>query len=163
VSGFCTFNGLMVTAAVLHAEGAKRIGILDCDHHYGDGTHDIIEKLGARGWVNHYTAGRHYGSPSDAREFFARLPEVLRSFSGCDVVLYQAGADPHLDDPLGGWLSTEQLLERDRLVFQTLAAQRTPVAWNLAGGYQVEPDGSIPRVLEIHDNTLRACAEVYLD
>jgi hypothetical protein len=28
-----------------------------------------------------------------------------------------------------------------------------PVVWNLAGGYQVEADGSIPKVLEIHENT----------
>jgi hypothetical protein len=38
-----------------------------------------------------------------------------------------------------------------------------PVAWNLAGGYQKAEDGSIPKVLGIHDNTLRACAGVYLD
>ena len=163
VSGFCTFNGLMVTAAVLHAEGARRIGILDCDHHEGDGTEDIISTLRAGSWVRHFTAGRHSNAPSDAQPFFAKLPELLRSFSDCDVVLYQAGADPHVDDPLGGWLTTAQLFERDRLVFESFAAQRLPVAWNLAGGYQREPDGSIPKVLEIHDNTLRACADAYLE
>jgi acetoin utilization deacetylase AcuC-like enzyme len=31
--GFCTFNGLMVTACVLHAQGCRRVGILDCDEH----------------------------------------------------------------------------------------------------------------------------------
>jgi hypothetical protein len=36
-----------------------------------------------------------------------------------------------------------------------------PVVWNLAGGYQVEKDGSIPKVLEIHDNTMRECVRVY--
>jgi len=36
-----------------------------------------------------------------------------------------------------------------------------PVVWNLAGGYQREPDGSIPAVLEIHDNTMRECARVF--
>lgn len=162
VAGFCTFNGLMVTAAALHAEGAQRVGILDCDHHEGDGTQNIIGELKAQKWVTHFTAGRHYDSPSDAGAFFKRLPGVLASFADCEVVLYQAGADPHVDDPLGGWLTTAQLLERDRVVFQTLAAMKVPVAWNLAGGYQREPDGSIPKVLEIHDNTMRACAEVYL-
>lgn len=162
VAGFCTFNGLMVTAAALHAEGARRIGILDCDMHYGDGTDDIIAKLGAAKWVRHFTAGRQYHSPADARRFFAKLPEVLEAFSDCEVVLYQAGADPHVDDPLGGWLTTAQLRERDEVVFRTLKAQQVPVAWNLAGGYQKEQDGSIPRVLEIHDHTLRACAATYL-
>jgi acetoin utilization deacetylase AcuC-like enzyme len=111
--------------------------------------------------VSHFTAGRHYDSPSDVRQFFKRLPGVLEQFADCDVVLYQAGADPHLNDPLGGWLTTAELLARDRLVFHALHELEVPVAWNLAGGYQREADGSIPKVLEIHDNTLRACAEVY--
>jgi acetoin utilization deacetylase AcuC-like enzyme len=161
-AGFCTFNGLMVTATALHAEGARRVGVLDCDMHYGDGTDDVIEVLGASDWVHHFTAGAKYARPSQARAFFRELPEVLRGFGDCDVVLYQAGADPHVDDPLGGWLTTAQLRERDAVVFSTLKALGVPVAWNLAGGYQREPDGSIPKVLEVHDNTLRACAEVFL-
>jgi hypothetical protein len=36
-----------------------------------------------------------------------------------------------------------------------------PVAWNLAGGYQVEPDGGIEPVLAIHRRTLQACADVF--
>jgi acetoin utilization deacetylase AcuC-like enzyme len=162
VSGFCTFNGLMVTAAALHAAGAKRIGILDCDHHEGDGTDDIIRRLRAQGWVDHFTAGARYSRPRDVPAFFDALPGVLASMEGCDVVLYQAGADPHVDDPLGGWLTTAELRERDELVFSTLRAQGTPVAWNLAGGYQKEADGSIPKVLEIHDHTLLACAAAYV-
>ena len=75
---------------------------------------------------------------------------------GCDVVLYQAGADPHVNDPLGGMMTTDELRRRDELVFETCDALGLPVAWNLAGGYQVEADGSIPAVLEIHENTLRA-------
>jgi hypothetical protein len=35
-----------------------------------------------------------------------------------------------------------------------------PCAWNLAGGYQVEPDGSIAKVLEIHDNTITVCCAI---
>ena len=112
--------------------------------------------------MSHFTAGREYTRPEQARAFFEKLPSVLARFSGCDVVLYQAGADPHVDDPLGGWLTTEQLAQRDRMVFETLDKMRVPVAWNLAGGYQVEEDGSIPKVLEIHDNTMRACAGVFL-
>jgi acetoin utilization deacetylase AcuC-like enzyme len=73
------------------------------------------------------------------------------------VILYQAGADPHVDDPLGGWLTTEQLAQRDRIVFETARAMQVPIAWNLAGGYQ----RPLRNVLDIHDNTLRACWQVY--
>ena len=161
-TGFCTFNGLMVTAAVLHAEGrARRIGILDCDMHYGDGTDDIIEKLRARDWVRHFTAGRDYTRARQADEFLVRLPRIVAEMGDCDVVLYQAGADPHVRDPLGGWLTTEQLRQRDACVFTGLRDLGVPVVWNLAGGYQIEPDGSIPRVLEIHDNTALECIRAF--
>lgn len=161
VAGFCTFNGLMVTACALRRQGlAARVGILDCDTHYGDGTDAILAHLGAgRGspWVRHFTTGAEYHAPTQAEAFLARLPELCESMRDCDVVLYQAGADPHVDDPLGGWLTTEQLRRRDARVFQTFARLGVPVAWNLAGGYQREPDGSIPKVLEIHDNTAIEC------
>jgi acetoin utilization deacetylase AcuC-like enzyme len=159
-AGFCTFNGLMVAAMALHAEGARRVGIVDCDMHFGDGTEELLDTLGARGQVRHFTAGARYSRPSHARAFFAALPEILAGFADCEVVLYQAGADPHVDDPLGGWLTTAQLRARDELVFSTLAGLGVPVAWNLAGGYQRDADGGISKVLEVHDNTLLACARV---
>ncbi len=44
--GFCTFNGLMVTAIkLLQANRVRRVGVLDCDWHYGNGTDDIIQQL----------------------------------------------------------------------------------------------------------------------
>lgn len=159
-AGFCTFNGLVVAAFALYAQGrVSRVGILDCDMHYGDGTDELLERH-RPSWIEHYTAGRDYHDPHQAIHFLKRLPELVERMRECDVVLYQAGADPHINDPLGGWLTTEQLMRRDEIVFDTLAECGIPVAWNLAGGYQVEPDGSIPKVLEIHTNTARAALGV---
>lgn len=155
--GYCTFNGLMVTAFALKKSGVGRVGILDLDMHYGNGTAHIMWMRNVD-WIQHFTGGAEYREAYQAEEFFStRLPEVLESMSDCDIVLYQAGADPHINDPHGGWLTTEQLKMRDTVVFTTLAKKKIPVAWNLAGGYQVEPDGSIPKVLEIHDNTMSEC------
>ena len=150
--GFCTFNGLMVTAMALHASGeATRVGILDFDQHYGDGTDNIIDRLRID-WINHYSAGEHYGFPTEARRFLSSIPALVAAMNDCDVILYQAGADPHIDDPLGGWLTTKQLYERDLLVFEAAAALGIPVTWNLAGGYQTP----LRKVLRIHDGTMRA-------
>jgi acetoin utilization deacetylase AcuC-like enzyme len=157
--GFCTFNGLMVTAAVLLHEGrVARVGILDCDAHYGDGTEAIRSKLYLEDHVPHYTTGATWTRPDQAQAFLRTLPSIVESFTGCDVLLYQAGADPHVDDPLGGWLTTAQLAERDRIVFETARRIGLPVAWNLAGGYQTP----LRRVLDIHDNSLRICAHVFV-
>lgn len=154
---FCTFNGLMITARVLLEGGsATRVGILDADMHYGNGTDEIIAVLGeAR--VQHYSVGEHFHHRADAVRFLAELPDLVDSFVGCDVLLYQAGADPHIDDPLGGWLSTEDLFRRDYAVFQRCRRHGIPVAWNLAGGYQTP----LRKILDIHDNTLRAAKIVW--
>jgi acetoin utilization deacetylase AcuC-like enzyme len=158
--GYCTFNGLMVTAKVLLAEGAvRRVGILDCDEHWGNGTQDIIDRLALARQVEHYSPSFEYGRPASAEAFLAALPKILARFADCDLVLYQAGADPHIDDPLGGWLTTDQLYRRDRAVFAGLKELGVPVAWNLAGGYQRDENGGIRPVLDIHDNTMVAFAE----
>jgi acetoin utilization deacetylase AcuC-like enzyme len=156
-SGYCTFNGLIVTARALQAEGlARRVGILDFDMHYGNGTDSLILQLHLDN-VTHYTAGAHYRHAHQASAFLLAIPELMQCFKHCDVLLYQAGADPHIDDPLGGWLTDAQLAQRDLLVFEHCRALRLPVAWNLAGGYQTP----LRKVLDIHDATLRACAQVY--
>ncbi len=151
--GFCTFNGLMVTALALHAEGlASRVMILDCDYHYGDGTDHIIRNLGGCEWIRHETLGHQFHRGADAERY---LDYLRRLTFDADVLLYQAGADLHIDDPLGGVLNTEQMRVRDEIVFSKAVAAGIPVAWNLAGGYQRDPDGGISVVLGLHHNTYR--------
>jgi acetoin utilization deacetylase AcuC-like enzyme len=159
--GFCTFNGLMVTALTLLALGeAKRIGILDLDQHYGDGTDDILAAVGPVAVV-HTTAGARKRTAKDAESFLSRLPDTVEAFTDCDVLLYQAGADPHVKDPLGGWMTTEQMMRRDKIVFEGAQRIGVPIAWNLAGGYQRDDQGGIGPVLEIHRNTMIECARVF--
>ena len=153
----------MVTALALQAEGlVNRVGILDLDMHYGNGTDDIIKRTKSSDLIRHATAGKHFTTPDQRTRFFDHwLPTVLDDMADCAIVLYQAGADPHVDDPHGGWLTTEQLRVRDAMVFDYFHTHKVPIVWNLAGGYQVEADGSIPKVLEIHDNTMRECVRVF--
>lgn len=154
--GYCTFNGLMVTALTLHAEGkVRRVGILDCDQHFGDGTAEIIAAKHLD-WIRHVSKERF--NPDEAGPFLAQLPEVVKGFVDCDLLMYQAGADPHVDDPLGGFLTTDQLTRRDEIVFSVARTLGIPVVWNLAGGYQ-EP---VYEVLKIHNNTMRASIAAYL-
>jgi acetoin utilization deacetylase AcuC-like enzyme len=104
--GYCTFNGLAVTALALRQAGlARKVGILDCDMHEGDGT-DAILRRSACEEIEHWTAGKCFDDPSEVPLFFRWLEDALDAMAGCSVVLYQAGADPHVNDPLGGWLTT---------------------------------------------------------
>lgn len=159
--GFCTFNGLMVTAIKLKQQGlVHRVGILDCDAHYGNGTADIIERLGIR-WVVHRTIGERFRDRDDvgrdARTFRTWLLQSIEAMSRCDLVLYQAGADPHIRDPLGGILTDEEMAWRDETVFAHFADRA--LAWNLAGGYQRDEQGGIEPVLRLHRITMRAALQ----
>ncbi len=161
--GFCTLNGLLIAAQKLLLEDAVgKVGILDFDQHQGDGSEDILMKLGLQERIVHLTGRTNY--PREAEPFFSMMPSLLSNLRGCDIVLYQAGADQHIDDPLGGFLDNAQLRMRDRHVFEFMHAQSIPVAWNLAGGYQeTKVDGvrSIQKVLDIHNATLEECLRVY--
>lgn len=157
--GFCTFNGLMVTALALKDAGlVNRVAILDCDAHYGDGTDSIIEALGIN-WIEHHTQGTKFSMAWNTadRAYERWLDAAIDKCIGCSVVLYQAGADPHINDPLGGILTTQQMSERDKRVFERLG--HLPMVWNLAGGYQ-EVAGEteaeqIEPVLALHRETAR--------
>jgi acetoin utilization deacetylase AcuC-like enzyme len=154
---FCTFNGLLIAALALRLRRRVRgVAILDLDAHFGDGTRDIIRRLGLE-WVSHYTFGASPPTADAAVGWLAELPALVeRTAAGADVVFFQAGVDPHIDDPLGGILTTAQLMERDRIVYETCRAIGVPVVTNLAGGYQ----RPVEKVIELHVNTMRAFAEV---
>jgi len=162
--GFCTFNGLMISAVQLLATGrVAKVAIIDCDYHYGDGTQAIIDSQGLSNQVLHVSFGATFKKPDQAKAYLSqvyRLAAVLDEFRP-DIILYQAGADTHIDDPLGGLLTSEQMRERDRAMFAIALELSIPLTWNLAGGYQVEFDGSIPRVVELHLNTFEEALRVW--
>ncbi len=165
---FCTFNGLMMTAIKLLNTKYQKVAIIDADWHYGDGTDDIINRLPKllMHKIMHYTFGRYFNNSSDPEVYLSILEDMgpiqtdLSIFKP-DVILYQAGADPHINDPQGGILSTEQLYIRDKSMFTIAKKLNIPIAWNLAGGYQIDSDGSINKVLDIHINTFLAAKNVY--
>lgn len=200
--GFCTFNGLVFTALKLKEENkVNKIGILDFDMHYGNGTDEIIKKLNLD-FITHYSAGKNYdlyypslnflkpiiktfynkmfmkkSSKSNkikkpilrqkllkgkGKQFINQIPDILNSFKNCDLIIYQAGADQHIDDPYGGLLTYEQMLKRDELVFSFANENNIPLAWNLAGGYQKDNNDTIEPVLKCHRNTLTQCLKIYL-
>ena len=155
--GFCTFNGLMAAAVRVHALGlAKRVLILDMDQHYGNGTDHIIKKLGID-YVDHITASRSYRTAAQALACADLSANEDVRAGRYDLVVFQAGADIHIDDPLGGLLTTEQMIERDELVFEGCAAHGIPLIWCLAGGYQRDQSGGISPVLSLHRNTMIEC------
>lgn len=151
-AGYCVFNDLAVASNRLIAEGdAGRILIVDCDVHQGDGTASLtagradIFTLSLHAEKNFPVrkahSSRDVGLPDGIdddgylAELGRHLPEVLDTFAP-DLVLYQAGVDPHENDKLGRLALTDEGLEaRDRLVLSEARRRGLPIASALGGGY----------------------------
>jgi acetoin utilization deacetylase AcuC-like enzyme len=148
----------MVTALkLLREKKVSRVLILDLDQHYGNGSDEIKRALGVGQQVINCTFGRWYDRPEHATQYLDRLHRVVMQLSKFDLILFQAGADVHVDDPLGGVLDSDQIRERDLIVFEAARSAGVPLAWDLAGGYQ-DPISSVVR---IHRATMEECVRSY--
>jgi acetoin utilization deacetylase AcuC-like enzyme len=151
-AGYCIFNDLAIAAHRLLAEGdAARILILDLDVHQGDGT-ALLTAGEPRVFTLSLHAEKNFPARKQAssldvalpdglgdRDYLAALdgalPPVLASFAP-DLILYQAGVDPHALDKLGRLsLSDAGLAARDRHVMRLARAAGVPLASTLGGGY----------------------------
>lgn len=151
-TGFCVFNDLAVCANRLIAErDAQRVLIVDCDVHQGDGTaaltagRDDIFTLSIHAEKNFPVRKARSnldialpdgtGDEAYLAALSAHLPPVLEEFAP-DIVLYQAGVDPHESDKLGRLAVTSEGLERrDRYLVGEVRKRGLPVASALGGGY----------------------------
>lgn len=172
-SGFCIFNDLATAAQVLLAEGlVQRVLIVDLDVHQGDGTAAIFQNE-----PRVFTFSMHCGinfpgtkQHSDldvalaeglADEDYLRtldryLPDLLSQFRP-DLVLYDAGVDPHIADRLGKLALTDRgLFCRDMQVLSACMRGGYPVAYVIGGGYAEDLGALVDR----HTLVFRAAAEV---
>lgn len=155
-AGYCVFNDLAIAANRLIAEGeAQRILIVDVDVHQGDGTAAL---LGGRDEIATYSihAARNFpvrkarstldvelpdGTGDDAylEQLESSLVPLVRRFAP-DLILYQAGVDPHEADRLGRLaLSDAGLAARDDFVGRLARRYGIPLASVAGGGYGADP------------------------
>ncbi|NET03723.1 MAG: histone deacetylase [Symploca sp. SIO2B6] len=173
-SGFCIFNDLAIASRVLQKLGlAQKILILDLDVHQGDGTALIFQ-----GDESVFTFSMHCQEnfPSTKQKsdldvslsagmddysylqtLAKYLPDLLWSLKP-DLVLYDAGVDPHVGDRLGKLALTDTgIYRREMQVLSTCLAAGYPVASVIGGGYTDDLEGLVYRHSLLH----RAASEVY--
>jgi len=147
-AGYCTFNGLVIAAKEVLHRGAQRVLILDLDAHCGGGTASLID--GVEGIeqvdvsVNSYDS---YVGISNASLTISRGSSYLTDISNAlaeidtstpiDLIIYNAGMDPHEDCGIGGesGITTEVIQLREAMVYEWARVNNTPVSFVLAGGY----------------------------
>jgi acetoin utilization deacetylase AcuC-like enzyme len=147
-AGFCTFNGLALATRAAKDAGAQGILIVDLDAHCGGGTASLVGGLeGVRCLDVAVSAFDLYAPPPGwTLDLVARseeyLPTIERRLGDLgpgpmDLVLYNAGMDPHGDCAVGGLpgIDAATIECREEMVFAWAAARGVPVAFVLAGGY----------------------------
>jgi acetoin utilization deacetylase AcuC-like enzyme len=173
-SGFCIFNDLAISARVLQHLGlAQKILILDLDVHQGDGTalifqddpsvftfsmHCEVNFPGTK-QKSDFDVPLPVGMDDDAylQTLAKYLPDLLSEVQP-DLVLYDAGVDPHAGDRLGKLALTDTgIYRREMQVLTTCIAAGYPVASVIGGGYADDLEALTYRHSLLH----RAADEVY--
>lgn len=171
-SGYCLFNDAAAAVRAAQAEGlARRMVIVDCDVHQGDGTaaifrqDDTVFTFSIHGAKNFpfFKEQSDLDVPLEDGCADARYLEALEQGlqlalprAAADLAIYLAGADPYCDDRLGRLaLSKAGLAARDRLVFEYCSHYGLPVAITMAGGYA----RCVEDTVDIHLETVRLAAE----
>ncbi|HEV8645193.1 MAG TPA: histone deacetylase [Burkholderiales bacterium] len=172
--GYCVFNDSAIAALAMQAEGrARRVAILDCDVHQGNGTASILAD-DATVFTFSIHAAKNFPFRKEASDIDIQLPDgtadadyldaleqgICRTLSAAqpDLAIYLAGADPYVGDRLGRLsLTKEGLQARDRKVFELCQAASVPVAVAMAGGYSSD----IADTVEIHFSTVETAASFW--
>lgn len=172
-SGFCVFNDAAIAALAMRAEGrVRRVAIVDCDVHQGDGTAAILADEpevftcslhGAKNFpFRKQTSDLDIELPDKTGDtaYLTALDAALQSVferAQPELVIYLAGADPYAGDRLGRLaLSIDGLRLRDERVLAACRDASVPVAIAMAGGY-AEP---IDDTVTIHVNTVTTAARL---
>ncbi|MFB2538579.1 MULTISPECIES: histone deacetylase [unclassified Acinetobacter] len=165
---YCTFNGL---ALIAQHYPDKKIFILDCDQHGGNGTAEFSAKM--ENLFNFTIFGHRFGCMSHERSITHHIDQNTGNFEQyiaaidagfaqalewqADLIIYQAGMDCHKADRFGSrWIDATIMFERDKYVFEQAKKLNLPLMFVLAGGYQ-----PLQTLVPLHVNTFIAANEVY--
>ncbi|MBD2326866.1 histone deacetylase [Alkalinema sp. FACHB-956] len=173
-SGFCIFNDLAIAARHLQRSGdVHKVLIVDLDVHQGDGTAFIFQDDDSVFTFSMHCETNFPGTKQQSdldvplregmedEEYLQTLdrylPDLLTQIKP-DLVLYDAGTDPHLDDRLGKLCLTDTgLYRREMQVLSTCLSLGYPVACVIGGGYSENMDALVYRHSLLH----RAASNVY--
>jgi len=163
--GFCVMNdvGVALSALLQEPQGIHHALVVDLDVHQGDGTAAIFA-----GDQRVFTASLHCEDNYPFTKAVSDLDHGLAKGTGdsgylqaldallhrldstaihSDLIVYNAGVDPHEDDRLGRLNLTDAgLAARDEMVFEWARAHRKPLCLVLGGGY----DRDIEVIAERH-------------
>lgn len=171
--GYCVFNDSAIAARAVQAEGlVRRVSIIDCDVHQGNGTAAIFADdpsvftfsiHGRNNFPFHKEKSDldveledGTGDPAYLEALEKGLRESLR-LARAEMAIYISGADPYESDRYGRLALTKEGLEaRDRMVLKHCREAGIPVAVTMAGGYA----RAVEDTVDIHFRTVEVAVEI---
>lgn len=162
--GFCSFSGQVIASMKIYEKYGLSGAYIDLDGHYGNSisdSYDFVPNLdkaipyGCN--INPIGEGKYY-----LKDLAYRLEILDKRILSEEItyVVFAHGADSHIDDDLGGQLSTEQWLQCSTMVFQWIKKldrklkRPVPLTIALFGGYRSDDFQS---VLSLHTASLAIC------
>ena len=171
-NGYCVFNDVAVAAYnLLDKHQVKKILIFDLDVHQGDGTAKIFEN-NEKVYTISIHSKKNYPlikqkSDQDIEvedditdeEYLNTVSKSLEIVNkmNFDFVFYVAGVDIHKNDKLGKLnISTEGIVEREKMVIKNFYKNNVPLCGVLGGGYNKDFD----HLVYLHSILHRTCNEI---
>ena len=171
-SGFCVYNDLAVAIGRAVRDRSIRVAYLDIDVHHGDGVQWLFYDDPRVMTISIHESGRYLfpgtghvyeigegsgkgtavnvplepytGDASWHEAFEAVVPAALRAFRP-DLIVLQAGADPHFHDPLADLALTLGGMRRAYARVVELADELTGGRLVATGGGGYDPYRTVPR------------------
>lgn len=168
-NGYCVFNDVAVAAYnLLDKHQVKKILIFDLDVHQGDGTAKIFENnekvytLSIHSKKNYPLIKQKSDQDIEVEdditdeEYLNTVSKSLKIVNkmNFDFVFYVAGVDIHKNDKLGKLnISTEGIIEREKMVIKNFYKNNVPLCGVLGGGYNKDFD----HLVYLHSILHRTC------
>jgi acetoin utilization deacetylase AcuC-like enzyme len=171
--GFCAIHDVAIAIRRLQKDKAiAKAMVIDTDVHHGNGTaaifaHDPSVYTLSIHQLNNYPSEKppsnldiHLPDGVTDDEYLERLRngyvKAIDAFQP-DILMHIAGADPFMEDQLGGLLLTlDGLARRDRMIYEIARDKKIPVTITLAGGYSF----NVMDTVTIHTNTAKAAVDI---
>jgi acetoin utilization deacetylase AcuC-like enzyme len=168
-NGYCVFNDVAVAAYnLLDKHQVKKILVYDLDVHQGDGTAKIFENnekvytLSIHSKKNYPLIKQKSDQDIEVEdditdeEYLNTVSKSLEIVNkmNFDFVFYVAGVDIHKNDKLGKLnISTEGIMEREKMVIKNFYKNNVPLCGVLGGGYNKDFD----HLVYLHSILHRTC------
>ncbi len=168
-NGYCVFNDVAVAAYnLLDKHQVKKILVYDLDVHQGDGTAKIFENnekvytLSIHSKKNYPLIKQKSDQDIEVEdditddEYLNTVSKSLEIVNkmNFDFVFYVAGVDIHKNDKLGKLnISTEGIIEREKMVIKNFYKNNVPLCGVLGGGYNKDFD----HLVYLHSILHRTC------